>query len=490
MYKYLFFLLIFFYSIFLCACLTTVSNEQLPDEICDVKPVRPEAYNHIWLINKNLPLPSPDFEKSKANAAEAQTAAATPALDPHGLPLPLVADEHKESVKTAAKPEPGPQPEQKPEKTTIKKAESPPKPSAVTAKPSHPVNYSTIEPPAHKPAQKPTQKPPEKQPFNLENEAESAPSAYETQVKSELEPARTRNVFARRGDDIQIVFDDPGWIFSGFTDGNSSQGVGYLSKDSKADKTLFNFKAIEYGSFGLEFQLQDNIKGTSKKERITVKVVTEDEFSTFLQNDSTAASAEINEQDMEFAQKLYDLGQYQNALAEYLKLYREGDTFLNNRLADIYYTLKDYRRAIHYWKKNLGSADSYRRSAIAGLSRAYITTDNFNELVSHMRYLFNGRNVPEETDLLSLAEYFTSRNADKLSLELLNEYISSYPYGKNVDEIYYLLGVLYEKQTEFRDYKKSRDFYQKILSAYPESRYADPARERVDYLNRHFFYVR
>jgi tetratricopeptide (TPR) repeat protein len=462
MYKYLFFLLIFFYSIVLCACLTTVNNEQLPDEICDVKPVQPEAYNHIWLINKNLPLPSPDFEKSKANAAEAQTAAATPALDPHGLPLPLVADEHKESVKTAAKPEPGPQPEQKPEKTTIKKAESPPKPSAVTAKPSHPVNYSTIEPPAHKPAQKP----PEKQPFNLENEGESAPSAYETQVKSELEPARTRNVFARRGDDIQIVFDDPGWIFSGFTDGNSSQGVGYLSKDSKADKTLFNFKAIEYGSFGLEFQLQDNIKGTSQKERITVKVVTEDEFSTFLQNDSTSA------------------------LDEYLKLYREGDTFLNNRLADIYYTLKDYRRAIHYWKKNLGSADSYRRSAIAGLSRAYITTDNFNELVSHMRYLFNGRNVPEETDLLSLAEYFTSRNADKLSLELLNEYISSYPYGKNVDEIYYLLGVLYEKQTDFRDYKKSRDFYQKIISDFPESRYADPARERVDYLNRHFFYVR
>ncbi len=485
MFKYIFFLLIFFYSVVLSACLTTISNEQPPDEICDiipVKPVKPDAYNHIWLINKHLPLPSPVAENRNTKNTEAQTAAAPLELDPHGLPLPQVTIENKKPLKTVQKSGPV----YSPEKHTVKKEDPSLETVPVKAKPYHPVNYSTIEPQP----ENPSQEPPEKRPQIPADSAESAPFAYETQAKSELEAAHQRNIFARRGDDIQIVFNDPGWIFSGFTDGNSSQGLGFISKDSKADKTLFNFKAIEYGSFGLEFQLQNNIKGSTKKELITVKVVTEDEFSSFIQNNSVPDSVETKEEDMEFAQRLYDLGQFQNALALYLKLYQEGEPFLNNRLADIYYTLKDYRRAIHYWKKNLGTQGPYRSQAIAGLSRAYINTDNFNALISHIRYLYGGRNVPDETDLLTLAKYFTSRNADKLSLELLNEYISYYPNGNNVDEIYYLLGVLYEKETAFRDYNKSRKFYQKVLSDYPESPYADPARERVDYLNRHFFYVR
>jgi len=473
MYKFAAIPLFILYTVFVSACLTTGNNtvlnkkEQRPDEICELRHPDKSAGKYIWLINKRLPLPEVDTDRKENILAEAPVA--SPEVDKNGLHLPQVPQTSPASVNHTAKPKINkPLVTIKPPKNIIIDKPAVPRPAPVRKSPQPTEDLSAAPGVA----------------------ADTKPAQYETQVKSEMQPTHKRTVFARRGDDIQIVFNKPGWIFSGFSDDTAEHGLSFVSKDSKAEKTLFTFKADEFGAFGLEFQLQDNSAGKIRKESITVKVVTEDEFSSIMDNSTIANDTEKIVKDLSFANKLYELGQYRNALTEYLKQYQGDDSFLNNRLADIYFLLKDYRRAIHYWKKNINGSDTYKKLAVAGLSKAYMKTDNFNSLVSHMRYLFNNNTVPQEDELLSLAKYFTSRNADKLSLELLNEYMQSYPFGNNVDEIYYLLGSLYEKETDFRNFKKSRYYYQKILSDYPESMYADRARDRVDYLNRHFFYVR
>lgn len=460
----------------LSACLTTQGNFSQQDasdhvpEICEFKSMKPGSHAYIWFIDKELPLPDANkdhrdikqtTELVESNAVETPL---THEIDSHGLPVPIAPTAEK------ARPEQTVRNNDKPAAPEPMLESVPPK----TAKATVPVNYNSS--------------------VNVTDSAEEAddvkPPLYESEVRSEIAPINKRNIFARQGDDIEIVFDNAGWIYLGFADDTDDNGLRFVSKDSNQGKTLFYFKALHLGVYNLSFQLQDNISGTLLRELIAVKVITEDEFSSFLQNDSPVGTAPLEERDLSFAHKLFDLGQYRNALTEYLKYYQEGDSFLNQRLAEIYFILKDYRRAIHYWKKNMNAGGEYYKQAVTGLSQSYMGTDNYNELVSHMRYLFTKNNIPQENDLITLAKYFKSRNSDALALELLNEYMKYYPYGNNIDQIYYLLGVIYEKDTAFRDLKKSRDYYQKLLDEYPESRYADSAIERVNYLNRHFFYVR
>ncbi len=474
--KFLILVLTFLYIIGLSACLTTQGN--LPQEeksfhvpeICELRRMEPESHRYIWLINKQLPLPDVNEKhKDKNQTTEIENSRifevlSTHEVDPNGLPLPIAPAAEGGNLEKAVS---------KNENPAMVEPQLKSAPSEIS-QPAHPVNYnSTVSIPDS----------PE-----VENKAELP--LYETEVWSEIAPINQRNIFARQGDDIEVVFDNAGWIYLGFADYTDEDGLRYISKQSKEGKTLFYFKALQLGVYNLSFQLQDNISGTLLRELIAVKVITEDEFSSFLQNDSPVSSAHIKERDLSFAHKLFELGQFKDSLAEYLKFYQEGDSFLNQRLAEIYFILKDYRRSIHYWKKNLHAGGEYFEKAVTGLSQAYMGTDNYNELVSHMRYLFTENNVPQENDLVTLAKYFKSRNSDALAFVLLGEYMKYYPYGSNIDQIYYLLGVLYEKDTQFRDLKKSRNYYQKVLDEYPESFYADSSSERVNYLNRHFFYVR
>jgi hypothetical protein len=474
--KFLLSVLSFNLLISFSACLTTQGNMPLEEkayhvpEICEFKSMKPESHTYIWFIDRELPLPRvyskhEDLAHAMINS-ESETAetAISHEVDPHGLPLPTVPD-REESVREQT--------------TDINVKEITEEPQLKSTRPeipqtTHPVNYSSTANESESP----------------QVESSTEPPVDKTEIKSDSSPLHKRNIFARQGDDIEIVFDTAGWVYLGFEDKTLQDGLRYISKDSKRGKTIFCFKALQLGIYNLYFQLQDNISGMLLKELIAVKVITEDEFTSFMQNDSPSVSEKKNERDLSFANKLFELGQLRDSLVEYLKFYQEGDVFLNQRLAEIYFMLEDYRRAIHYWKKNLHAEGEYFHQAIAGLSQAYMNTDNYNELISHMRYLFTENNVPRQNDLVKLAKYFKTHNSFVLALELMLEYMKYYPYGEKIDEVYYHLGELYEKDTKFRNLKKSRDYYQKVLDEYPESIYADRACECVDYLNRHFFYVR
>jgi hypothetical protein len=468
---------LFLFLITATACVTThnnISNKEqskATPEICEINQIKPKPYPYIWLIDKELPLPKViEIRTGTRNEAKnttndlAKSVKAPVEVDPIGLPIPKPPAKIK--IKT----------------NEIKKAES------SKAKTIETINDDLkVKKSFPKEEKSPT---PLHENTELANKKETEATLYTKEIKSEIQPVKKRNIYARQGDDIEIVFNNPGWIFLGYALDEDENGLKYISKSSKDEKTLFRFKALQFGNYNLNFQMQNNISGNTENELIIVKVVMEDEFSSFLQNNNSSNDTILKDRDFSFANKLFELGQYQHALNEYLKLYQEGDFFLNQRLACIYFNLNDYRKAIYYWKKNLSADPDYFKNAIEGLSSAYIKIDDYNALVSHLKYLFTYDNVSSENELLILAKYFASRNNDKLALDLLNEYQKSYPYGKYTAEVYYLLATLYEKNTDFRNLKESRNYYQKIITEYPESLFADASLERVNYLNQHFFYVR
>jgi outer membrane protein assembly factor BamD (BamD/ComL family) len=70
------------------------------------------------------------------------------------------------------------------------------------------------------------------------------------------------------------------------------------------------------------------------------------------------------------------------------------------------------------------------------------------------------------------------------------EYVKRYPRGERWDEAYFLLAQFLETDSPFRDIARAREIYTMILTAYPESKYAGASRDRIRYIEQHFYYVR
>jgi TolA-binding protein len=76
-----------------------------------------------------------------------------------------------------------------------------------------------------------------------------------------------------------------------------------------------------------------------------------------------------------------------------------------------------------------------------------------------------------------------------LAYQLLAAYQLRYPTGGSLAEVYFRLGQLHELVAAYLDFKKAREYYGRVVREFPESVYYGPARERIAYINRHYFRV-
>jgi hypothetical protein len=95
-----------------------------------------------------------------------------------------------------------------------------------------------------------------------------------------------------------------------------------------------------------------------------------------------------------------------------------------------------------------------------------------------------------EEPLILAARMEKDRFEVGIGLELAAQYASRFPAGAWVDEAAFIMAQLLEADSQFRDIAKARDLYGGIVKSFPESAFAGPARERLLYLERHFFLVR
>jgi outer membrane protein assembly factor BamD (BamD/ComL family) len=95
----------------------------------------------------------------------------------------------------------------------------------------------------------------------------------------------------------------------------------------------------------------------------------------------------------------------------------------------------------------------------------------------------------EET-LIQAARMEKERGESGVALDLAGEYNARYPEGKWRDEATFLMAQVREGDSRYRDIARARDLYLEIVRSYPEGTFASPARDRLLYLERHFFEVR
>jgi hypothetical protein len=293
---------------------------------------------------------------------------------------------------------------------------------------------------------------------------------------------------------LQVGLDGVGYLFLGFPDARGqADGMSFKSKENRNNKTWFTFQALKLGTYDLDFLQQDNTAGRTARETVRVHVVSDQDFNaTVVQppGPDSAAAGTDETGDPVFAQKLATLGSYQAAVVELLKGYKDGNPALNDQIAGLYMRMESYDAAGKFYRKNLSPQSTFTPSAVTGLVRIAVLQNDQQGLISYLRQFLALKVPAMEEPLIQVVRMERSRSEIGMALDLAGEYVKRYPEGAWRDEADYLTAQLLEADSQFRDIARARDLYSGILSNHPESAFADAARRRMQYIDRHFIQVR
>jgi tetratricopeptide (TPR) repeat protein len=312
------------------------------------------------------------------------------------------------------------------------------------------------------------------------------------EVEKPLDQVRdqVRDMWARLGDQVEISFGNRGWVFLGLRDSRELKGLIFVGSKDLGRKVIFHFRSEDYGVYLLEFQLQDNRTATVKNESVRLSVVTDDEFDSRLASAAIEMSDKGEEERFLLAEKLYGLEQYEAALKEYISGYREGVPLVNDRIASIYLHSGEYQAAAKFYEKNSSSGGELGEKAVVGLVRSYLALEESIKLIGLLDKFLGLEYLSIEEDLMHIIHYEIEHGEPALTYKLLTEYVSGFPGGVFLDEVYFLFGQLFEGESPYRDLERSREYYLRVYEKFPASVFSEEARERVKYLERYFFYIR
>ncbi len=303
---------------------------------------------------------------------------------------------------------------------------------------------------------------------------------------------RLREIYAREGDVLQVGLDGVGFLFLGLPD-RQADGVSFKTKENRNNKTWFTFQALKIGTYDLDFLQQDNMAGKTTRETVRVHVVSDKDFNAAVapqQGQESAEPGSVDEGDPAFAQKLTNLGSYQAAVVELLKGYRDGNPALNDQIARLYMRMGSYDAAGKYYGKNLTPQNALTPGAIIGLVRIAALQNDQQGLVASLRRFLELKDPSMEEPLIQAVRMEKGRSEIGMALDLAGEYVKRFPDGTWRDEADYLSAQLLEADSQFRDIARARGLYNGIVTSRPESVFADAARQRLQYIDRHFIQVR
>lgn len=299
---------------------------------------------------------------------------------------------------------------------------------------------------------------------------------------------RVRTIYARQGDEIEVSFQEKGWLLLEIPAEKS--GLVFLGRELGPAKTVFRFRSKSLGEFTLPFQYQDALAGIIRREIVQLKIVAEGDFNTYMAEKASNYDPELYQKQMAKAERLAQLGYYKDALAAYLALAAANDPALNERIASLAFQLKDYKTAAEYWNKNLKEKNAFRDKALLGLIQNAVAQRNRQGLLSLLNDFLAVTQFPIEEELAACLRFLHSTTgADALLFDLTCDYLRRYPLGRYTDEALFFLAQTYEYYPPQRNFVKARECYQKLIKEFPESSYFAKAQERLAYIDRHYLKV-
>lgn len=371
-------------------------------------------------------------------------------------------------------------------------------PKAEEQKEAVPQKSDSQKKPEESPVKKQTkpeqQKPPIRPVKETENLSAPETSSLDTVKSITNEKVQERSVVAKLFDTVLLTFDGPGWIFVGEAEGKA--GLSYTSRDtSNQARTGFSFKARETGEYVLVFQRQDLSVAMLSMERVKVSVLDEKDFLTAVNaqkagqadGDSAAVSAGASGT----GDSLYAAKKYPEAYAAYLNGYTPGNPYLENRLGELAFSLGRFSEAVDHWSKNLTVKNgNWQVLALRGIFDASVKGRLKDSMIFSAERLLSSEDSFSRGDLVAVVTALKELKDFEKAIRFCESYISRYPFIKGIDEVYYLLGTLYEEQGSQRSEQKAVSYYRIVTENYPASQFWQKARDRILFIERNYLFIR
>jgi len=297
-----------------------------------------------------------------------------------------------------------------------------------------------------------------------------------------------QEVFARLEDRIDVNLEGRGWYFIGEKNGIS--GVLFDGRSIENEISSFRFIVEDLGEYLLIFQRQDLEENILYEEQIMVHAVTDEIFFKKVNPGETEFSRPEGGGDYTAARRMKQSGRFKDALEEYLFQYQEGDSSINNEIADAAYSLGKYDLAQEFWMKNMDKDNPVYADACIGIIKCAIKQDDM-KMFDQIFDDFLALDSPEKAEILLDAAEFQIRNkSEKAALEMLNMFLEDYQDHEKADYACFLAAQIYESPGEQRAVQEAYNYYERLTIEYPTSLYWEESSQRMDYLERHYLRIR
>jgi len=318
------------------------------------------------------------------------------------------------------------------------------------------------------------------------------------------EKVKERSLITKLFDTLSLSFEGQGWIFVGENGGKT--GLAFTSRDTaNPSRTGFSFKAREKGDYLLIFQMQDLSVSQLSVERVRVSVLDEKDFFAALSagrseagfgqdysqdysqdSGQTQSAGQVQTGDSLFAAK-----KYPEAYAAYLRNYVPGNPAMENRLAELAMSLGLYAEAVGHWLKLIDSKEGdWARLALRGIFDASLAGRLEDSLISSAERLSSAEGGFSKGDLVATVNALREKKDFRKAVQFCESFIARYPFIKGIDEVYWLLGNLYEEPGALRSEEKAVSYYRIVTDNYPASLFWQRAKDRVLYIERNYLFIR
>ncbi|MEW5692123.1 MAG: tetratricopeptide repeat protein [Candidatus Hydrogenedentota bacterium] len=151
-------------------------------------------------------------------------------------------------------------------------------------------------------------------------------------------------------------------------------------------------------------------------------------------------------------------------------------------LGYLYSNLSEWEIAKKYYIKAIELDGYYKADAYLGLGMVYYILENFdtaiNNYISAIDY--GNEDVGSRAQFWLGQTYYAMQKFDRAIKEFLKIFIL-YKESGNAD---YALLRIAESYQMLNDYVKAKDYYERVIKEYPDSNYANEARERIKWLDQ------
>ncbi|AHH08006.1 hypothetical protein baBA2_000041 [Borrelia anserina] len=300
---------------------------------------------------------------------------------------------------------------------------------------------------------------------------------------------------------FNFFFKDDAWIY--IKNDNNKSFIKLLAESYQDGVAIFTFQtSSNFGSIMLTFKYQ-NVKDSREfTKNVILKIVKKEGISKLDEinlgdNLDVNKGIETNKSSglgnksannlslrdvMKRALNLSYINDYKGAI-ELLSRYDFDDNEYTLLKAELYYKNGDY---LNSYLNYLSLRDKSFNQIFLNLINLGIKLNKVENVLRDVRFLIKNDIDFGEEIYLDILEFLLINGEYDFFLNLSLLYYPKYLDSKFSDRYNYLLGKLYETESEYKDFVKSISYYKRVIDDYPFSSYYDLSKLRYLFLKRFF----